>query len=284
MYEIRHYCSVNVQGTASLLETIHRATKRPSRLLVASSMSAYGEGLYLCRDCGPQTVTLRPHSQLVAQDWLVKCPSCGRAMAPQATPETKPLAPTSVYAINKRDQEEMVLSVGRSLSIPAIALRFFNVYGDRQALSNPYTGVAAIFSSCLLNGQPPPVFEDGGQARDFVHVADVARACRLAIEAEGVAHEVVNVGTGKPTTLLELAALLRREIRDVEPEILGRFREGDVRTCYADITRARTVLGYEPQVTIEGGIKSLAAWVAEQSSIDLSRQALAELHRNRLVS
>jgi dTDP-L-rhamnose 4-epimerase len=282
MYEIRHYCSVNVQGTASLLEAIQRAKRRPTRLLVASSMSIYGEGLYRCSSCGPQTVALRPRAQLVARDWTMKCPSCGRTTTPQATPEAKPLAPTSVYAINKRDQEEMVLSVARALDIPAIALRFFNVYGERQALSNPYTGVAAIFSSCLLNGQAPPVFEDGGQARDFIHVSDIARASRMALEGS-VADQVINVGTGRPTTLLDLLALLRREIRDIEPEVLGRFREGDVRTCYADITQARTLLGYEPQVAIEDGVKGLAAWVASQSSVDRSRQALAELRANRLV-
>jgi dTDP-L-rhamnose 4-epimerase len=205
-------------------------------------------------------------------------------LKPVPTPENKPLRPASVYAVNKRDQEEMILAVARSHRIPAVALRFFNTYGERQALSNPYTGVAAIFSSCLLTGQPPPVFEDGQQARDFVHVSDVVRACRLAIETESVVDEVLNVGTGRATSLLELLVLLRKEIRDLEPEILGRFREGDVRTCYADISRAQNLLGYQPQMPIEEGVRSLTAWVASERSVDLSRRALDELRRHRLVS
>jgi dTDP-L-rhamnose 4-epimerase len=282
MYEIKHYCSVNVQGTASLLEAVTRTRERPARMLVASSMSIYGEGLYLCAACGARSPRLRARAQLERREWDAHCPDCSRALTPTATPEDKLLFPTSVYAVNKRDQEEMVLAVGRSLRIPTLALRFFNVYGDRQALSNPYTGVAAIFSSCLLNGRRPPVFEDGGQARDFVHVSDIVRACRLAIETDA-SDEVLNVGTGRATTLLELLALLRREIRDVEPEVLGRFREGDVRACYADTSRIEKVLGYRAQVSLEDGARALAAWVASQQSVDKSRQALDELQSHRLV-
>ncbi len=282
MYEIKHYCSVNVQGTAALLEAITRGRERPTRMLVASSMSIYGEGLYVCAACGPRSPGLRPRAQLERHEWEVRCPDCSRPVAPAATPEDKQLFPMSVYAVNKRDQEEMVLAVGRSLRIPTLALRFFNVYGDRQALSNPYTGVAAIFSSCLLNGRRPPVFEDGGQARDFVHVSDVVRACRLAIESEA-SDEVLNVGTGQATSLLELLALLRREIRDVEPEVLGRFREGDVRTCYAATSRIERVLGYRAKVELKDGVRALAAWVASQQSVDKSRQALDELQSHRLV-
>jgi dTDP-L-rhamnose 4-epimerase len=245
-------------------------------------MSIYGEGLYLCPTCGPRSPRLRPRAQLERREWEARCPTCAQPLTPTATPEDKPLFPTSVYAVNKRDQEEMVLAVGRSLRIPAIALRFFNVYGDRQSLSNPYTGVAAIFSSCLLNGQPPPVFEDGGQARDFVHVSDIVQACRLAIETDAE-DEVLNVGTGRPTSLVDLLALLRREIRDVPPEVLGRFREGDVRSCYADTSRIERILGYRSRVDVADGVRSLAAWVAKQRSEDMSRKALGELQRHRLV-
>jgi dTDP-L-rhamnose 4-epimerase len=284
MYEIERYCSVNVLGTAVLLEAILHMKERPSRLLVASSMSIYGEGLYLCPACGPRSPGLRSTQQLSLQEWDLRCTHCSSTLRPAPTPEDKPLRPTSVYAVNKRDQEEMVLAVARSHHIPAVALRFFNVYGDRQALSNPYTGVAAIFSSCLLNNQKPPVFEDGRQARDFVHVSDIVRACRLALEAENVVDEVLNVGTGRATSLLGLLSLLRKQIRDVEPEVLGRFREGDVRTCYADISRIKKLLGYEPRVAIEQGVESLAAWVASERSVDRSREALDELSRRRLVS
>ena len=288
MYELNHYCAVNVMGTACLLEAMVRdRSTRPHRIIVASSMSIYGEGLYQCDACGPQTPGVRSRAQLARRQWAMACPKCGSELAARPTPENKAVVPTSVYAINKRDQEDMVLTVGRSLGIPAVALRFFNVYGDRQALSNPYTGVAAIFSSCLLNGHRPPVFEDGRQARDFVHVSDVVQACMLSIQSESVADEVFNVGTGTPTSLMRLLELLRREIpsgRNLEPEILDRFREGDIRACYADISHARQRLGFEPRVGLEQGIGALADWVASQASVDRSQDALQELDRHRLIT
>jgi dTDP-L-rhamnose 4-epimerase len=286
MYEVVHYSSVNVMGTATLLEAIVKERSRPRRLLVASSMSIYGEGLYICRACGPQSPGPRPSSQLERHDWAMRCPNCGTAMEPAPTPEAKPIIPTSVYAINKRDQEEMVLAVGRSLGIGAVALRFFNVYGDRQALSNPYTGVCAIFSSTLLNHRRPLVFEDGLQMRDFVHVSDLVSACVLAIERRDVSDAVFNIGTGRPTNLLELVSMLRQEIpgaQTIEPALVGQFRDGDVRCCYADISRAKTALGFSPTVTIEQGVKGLARWVAQQSSVDGSERALGELRQHGLV-
>ncbi len=286
MYEVTHYCSVNVMGTAVLLEALLGMRERPRRLLVASSMSVYGEGFHRCSACGFEGAALRTPEQLVAREWSVRCPRCRGVMTTAPTPETMPLLPTSVYAINKRDHEELVLAMGRSLGIASIALRFFNVYGDRQALSNPYTGVAAIFSSALLNGQRPLVFEDGGQERDFVHVRDIVRACMLAIEAENIAADVFNVGTGQPTSLLRLLELLRDTIPGaggIEPQLLGRFREGDVRACYADISKAQRLLGFTPAVPFEEGVRSLAAWVASQVSVDGSRRALAELDAHRLV-
>jgi dTDP-L-rhamnose 4-epimerase len=207
-------------------------------------------------------------------------------MAPRPTPESKRIIPTSIYAVNKRDQEEMVLVIGRMLGVPTLALRFFNVYGDRQALSNPYTGVAAIFSSALLNRRPPIIFEDGRQSRDFIHVSDLVDGCVKAIEAEGVADEVINLGTGSATDLVTLLALLKREIPsagDVEPQVLGRFREGDIRSCYADITRARERLGFRPKVMIEDGVRGLAAWVRAQTAEDRSADALEELRAHNLV-
>lgn len=285
MYEVGHYCAVNVQGTATLLESLVKKGRPLRRMLVASSMSIYGEGLYTCPRCGPQAPPPRPAPQLAARDWAMRCPACRAAMDPLPTPETKPLLPTSIYAINKRDQEEMVLAMGRALGIPAVALRFFNVYGARQALSNPYTGVAAIFSSALLNGQAPLVFEDGRQLRDFVHVGDVARACHLALEADGVTDEVVNVGTGAPCDLLRLLSLLQGALGGAPraPEIVGRFRAGDIRACTADVTRARERLGFVAEMALDDGIRELAAWVASQTSSSESARALRELDRLRLV-
>jgi dTDP-L-rhamnose 4-epimerase len=286
MYDVASYSSVNVLGTATLLEVIVKQRRRPRRLIVASSMSIYGEGLYECAPCGPQNAVPRPLAQLERRDWVVHCPACGGPMEPHPTPETKLVVPTSVYALNKRDQEEMVLLVGRTLDIPSVALRFFNVYGKRQALSNPYTGVGAIFSGALLNGRAPLVFEDGLQMRDFTHVSDVVSACMLAIEKGEIADGVFNVGTGHATTLLELVTLLSREISagsDIKPEIVGRFREGDIRACYADVTKAREILGFSSRVTLSEGVKELASWVAGQSSVDRSRKALEELEQYRLI-
>jgi dTDP-L-rhamnose 4-epimerase len=285
MYEVVHYTSVNALGTAQLLEAMIRGP-RPRRIIVASSMSLYGEGLSACEACGPQAPSIRPADQLARHEWDPRCPGCGRVVTPLPTPETKPIFPTSIYAIGKRDQEEMVLVTARILDLPAVALRFFNVYGDRQALSNPYTGVAAIFSSALLNRRAPLIFEDGRQSRDFVHVSDIAEACRLAIEREDVRDEILNVGTGVATDLLTLLELLQREIpgaRDIAPQVLGRFREGDIRSCYADISKARTRLGYAPKVKLEDGVRGLAAWVASQTAESLSADALRELQAHGLI-
>jgi dTDP-L-rhamnose 4-epimerase len=286
MYEPVHFCSVNVQGTAVLLETMMKEKIRPRRMLVASSMSIYGEGLFVCYECGPRSPGPRLAAQLARSDWNVRCPLCNQAMESRPTPETKPIMPTSIYAVNKRDQEEMTLVAGRTIGVPTVALRFFNVYGDRQSLSNPYTGVAAIFSSALLNRRPPILFEDGKQSRDFIHVSDLVDGCVKAIEAEGVADEVFNIGTGASTDLLSLLELLKREIpgaADVQPEILGRFREGDIRSCIADITKARERLRFSPKVPIEEGVKGLAAWVRSQTSVDRSAHALEELKAHNLV-
>ncbi len=287
MYEAAHYASVNVLGTATLLEALMKGGHRPRRMIVASSMSIYGEGLYCCERCGPQSPGPRPTSQLARRDWSVRCPTCARPMESRPTPETKSLLPTSIYALNKRDQEEMMLLFGRTLRVPTVALRFFNVYGQRQALSNPYTGVGAIFSSALLNGQRPVVFEDGLQERDFIHVSDVAAACMLAIERAAVSDLVINVGTGRATNLLKLSSLLRGHItrgKDIEPEVVARFREGDIRSCYADVSRARDLLGFSARVPLEEGVKELATWVLEQTSVDRTRNAMEELQRFGLLS
>ena len=286
MYEPVHFCSVNVHGTAVLLEAMIKEKLRPRRMLVASSMSIYGEGLFACLECGLREPGSRPSAQLARGDWDVRCPDCKRAMEARPTPESKRIIPTSIYAVNKRDQEEMVLVTGRTLGIPTVAMRFFNVYGDRQALSNPYTGVAAIFSSALLNRRAPLIFEDGRQSRDFIHVSDLVEGCVKGIEAENVADDVFNLGTGTATDLNTLLALLKREIptaADVQPQVLGQFRDGDIRSCYADVTRARERLGFRPKVTIEEGVRGLAAWVRAQSAEDRSADALQELKAHNLV-
>ncbi len=275
MYEIERYTSVNEVGTAVLLQAL---LERPvERLLVASSMSLYGEGLYRDR-AGGLVAAERTRAQLLARRWE-PAGADGGPLEPVATPESKAPALASIYALNKYQQEQACLVFGRAYDLPTAAMRFFNVYGTRQALSNPYTGVLAIFASRYLNGRPPLVNEDGLQRRDFVSVKDVVEACRLALEVPEAAGQVFNVGSGRSFSVLDVARRLARVIgrEDVAPEITGRYRVGDIRHCFADVTRAREVLGYAPRVSFEDGLAELAAWLEGQIAHDRVGEASAEL-------
>jgi dTDP-L-rhamnose 4-epimerase len=266
MYAIRRYTDVNVMGMATLLEVLATQRADVRKLLVASSMSIYGEGAYTCATCGRVAPQLRSVAQLQTGHWDPDCPQCGSTLQPVPTDENKPLFPASIYAVNKRDHEEMALAFGRAYSLPTVALRFFNIYGSRQALSNPYTGVAAIFSGRILGGQPPVIYEDGLQQRDFVHVGDIVQACRLAIEKPEADYQVFNVGTGRPLSVLHLAELLAAELGWTAGfEIVRKFRAGDVRHCYADIGRIAERLGYVPRHPFEDGVRELIGWVREQT-------------------
>ena len=283
MYEISRYVRANDLGTAVLLEAIVKRRPQIRKLVVASSMSIYGEGAYSCQNCGPVQPRLRSLSQLVDRDWELHCQKCGTDLKPLPTPEDKPLIPSSVYAISKQDQEQFCLVVGRAYDIPVIALRYFNVYGTRQALSNPYTGVCAIFSARLLNNLPPLMFEDGEQTRDFVHVSDIVQANLLALETDRANYEAINIGTGSAITIREIAQLLARGLgKDIPPDITGKYREGDIRHCVADISRARELLGYEPKVSLADGVPELLSWVREQQVAE-STQATSELEQHQLV-
>jgi len=284
MYAIGPYVAGNAHGTAVLLDRIVNGGHAVRRLVVASSMSIYGEGRYRCAACGLVAPRPRPAAQLEARDWEMRCPTCAAVVEAVPTDEDKPLAPTSVYAVTKRDQEELCLCVGRAYGIPTVALRLFNVYGPRQSLSNPYTGAAAIFSSRLLNGEPPLIFEDGRQSRDFVHVRDIVQAFSLALERRDVADVALNVGTGRATSIAAIASGLATALGvRLAPEVLGRFREGDIRHCVADITRARRLLGYAPRVGLEDGLRELAEWSRGQRPEDRVGQARAELEAKRLI-
>ena len=276
MYEVAHYTSVNNLGTAVLLEAL---MKQPvERLIIASSMSIYGEGLYRTPTGETRTVGERTLDQLRRADWEWR-DADGTPLTPIPTPEDKQPALASVYALSKYDQERLCLMLGRAYNIPTVGLRFFNAYGPRQALSNPYTGVLAIFASRLLNDSAPKIFEDGYQHRDFVSVYDVARACRLALEVSQAAGEIFNVASGHAYTVREvaerMAAVLGKE--RIQPEIVGKYRVGDIRHCFADIGKARRVLGYEPQVALDDGLTELAAWLEGQAAVDRVAQASAEL-------
>lgn len=284
MYEIRRYVRGNDLGTAALLESVIERRDRVRKLIVASSMSIYGEGAYCNRSGEVFYPKLRPNSQLAAHEWEMRSLVTGEALTPIGTTEDKPLYPTSIYAVTKQDQEQFCLITGRAYGIPTVALRYFNVYGKRQALSNPYTGVCAIFSSRLLNDQAPVIYEDGEQMRDFVHVSDIVQANLLALDTDRADYEVVNVGTGTPTSINKITGMLAEGLgKNIQPEIVGKYREGDIRHCFADIAKARDLLEYEPKVSIDQGIPELLDWVKRQNAEDRVGMAADELEARRLI-
>jgi dTDP-L-rhamnose 4-epimerase len=276
MYEMAHYTSTNNLGTAVLLEALSRHPVE--RLVVASSMSIYGEGLYCTNKGRVYHVDERPLEQLQQQRWELFS-QAGEVLTPIPTPESKKPSLESVYALSKYDQERMCLVVGRAYQIPVVALRFFNVYGSRQALSNPYTGVLAIFAARLLNNKTPLIYEDGRQRRDFVSVYDVTQACRLALETDHVAERAFNIGSGRSYTVEDIARQLMGVLgKDhIRPEITGKYRAGDIRHCFADISLARRLLGYEPRVKLGDGLQELAEWLQDEVVSDQVEEANAEL-------
>jgi dTDP-L-rhamnose 4-epimerase len=275
MYQVADYTAVNTMGTANLLQALVDDRGAVERVVVASSMSIYGEGRYTRPDGREPRVNSRSLEQLKRHDWELHDPD-GVQLSPVPTDEAKPLDSTSIYALTKADQERMVLMIGGAYGIPSVALRFFNIYGPRQALSNPYTGVAAIFSSRLLNGLAPLVFEDGEQRRDFVSVHDIVQGLLLAADEEAAVGKALNIGAGRAVSVREVAETLARVLgSDAEPEVTGKYRVGDIRNCYADISLAREVLGYEPRVTFEAGMQELVAWLQEQERPESTVEAHA---------
>ena len=284
MYEISRYVNANTGGTGVLLDILANEQHTVSKIVVASSMSIYGEGGYTCAEHGSVYPRQRTEAQLRRRDWELHCPACDRELSPVATAETKPVFPSSVYAISKMDQELLCLAVGAAYGIGVTALRYFNTYGPRQSLSNPYTGVAAVFSSRLLNGRRPIVNEDGQQKRDFIHVRDVAQATVAALTAPEASGRAINIGVGDPISILEVAQLLAMELSvDLDSEITGQFRTGDIRHCWADPSQAKELLDFEPIHRFrDQGIKELVEWVRGQTTEDNQAQALAELTRRGL--
>lgn len=283
MYQIEQYTDINNRGTAVLLEAL--LERRLAKLVVASSMSVYGEGLYRRADGTVRAPRPRTPEQLRAGCWDL-LDEDGEALEPVATPEDKPVMPESVYALSKYDQETLCLLFGRAYGVPVVALRFFNVYGERQALSNPYTGVLAIFAARYLNGRRPVIFEDGKQMRDFVHVRDLAEGCILALENPAARDAVFNIGSGRAWSVLEVAEKLAQALGcpHLAPEVSGRYRAGDIRNCFADIGRAASVLGFRPRVALERGLAELGAWLAGRVSDDRSEIADRELRSRGLVA
>lgn len=283
-YQIEEYVDVNIRGTANLLDILVNTKNNVKKLIVASSMSIYGEGLYKCEKCGNVKPEIRNFENEKITNWEPLCPYCKGKIKPCPTPENLPLKSNSIYALTKSQQEEMSLLIGKTYKIPVVSLRFFNVYGPRQTLSNPYTGVCAIFLSRIKNDRSPVIFEDGLQTRDFIWVGDVVNACILCMEKKEADYEIFNVGTGKPTSILEIANLLIKLMgKDIKPEITYKFRKGDVRHCYADISKIKNKIGFEPKTTLEEGLKKLIEWAKFAKAEDKFEKAHRELKKKKLV-
>jgi dTDP-L-rhamnose 4-epimerase len=284
MYMPHYYTSVNVDGQGVLMEAMAAEPGRWRRFVVASSMSIYGEGAYACGRHRAVAPPPREEPRLRAGEWEAQCPTCGADVTPVLTNEFKPLQYTSIYAITKKTQEELALCFGAAYDIPTLALRFFNVFGSRQALSNPYTGAAAIFLARLKNGKAPLIFEDGQQTRDFIHVGDVAAAVVRSLDADAGVSGAFNICTGRPIRIAEIATVLADRLGvDILPEIVGRYRVGDIRHCVGDPTRARAALGFEARTSFADGVDELIAWAAGEAAEDRIELGLAELHRQHLV-
>lgn len=283
MYQMSRYMKNNTLATTRFLEFL-AGRKQPLRKFVtASSMSIYGEGLYRCLKHGEISPPLRSAEQLDRHEWECLCPECGRPLEPLPTPETKPLQPNSVYAVSKRDQEELTLTVAQAYRFPAAVLRFFNVYGPRQALSNPYTGACAIFSARLRAAKPPVLYEDGRQSRDFIHVADIVQGILIALDHPQAQGRAFNVGTGRPSSVLEVAQTLAAAYGvSVEPAIARRYRAGDIRHCFADISRLKA-LGFKPRFGLQEGLADLVRWGSSAEAEDRFDQAEQEMLARKLL-
>jgi dTDP-L-rhamnose 4-epimerase len=278
MFCISEYISANVLSTATLLNAIVNRRHTISKIVMASSMSVYGEGLYACPECGPvrPPSTRSPVSETA--DWEQRCSKHNHILRPVPIDESAKLLPASVYAISKRDQEDLCLTVGHAYRIPTIAFRYFGVYGRRQALSNPYAGLMAMFASRLVNNKAPLIFEDGLQIRDFIHVTDVAAAVILGVERDSQEWEAYNLGNGRPTTIRYVAETLARFIRTgIEPEILGKYRKGDIRHCYGSTTKIEQRLGFKPQVSLDDGLLEVASWAMSSVAEDYVDAMRSEL-------
>ena len=287
MYEISKYIKNNILGTANLLDILVNSDHKVKKVIIASSNTIYGEGKYECDNCGTVYPDLRPLRQLKKKEWEVKCPTCDEFVKPLLTDEETPFNSSSIYALSKQVQEQMDMMICNTYGINTTALRFFLVYGPRQSLSNPYTGVCAIFSSRLFSGKNPLVFEDGLQTRDFVNVKDICQALILAMEKNSANGEVFNVGSGKSITIKRVAEILSEKINpELSPVYNNQYRVGDIRHCVADISKIKNQLGYDPKIDFEDGIDDLINWIKNNElnySDNEEERAFTELKKKGLL-
>ena len=282
MYQVKHYIDQNCSGTAILLDVLVNKEISVKKIIVAASMSSYGEGIYSCEKCGVIFPTLRPEKQLQRKKWELVCQKCKSELKPLPTNEDKPMHSNSIYAISKKVQEEMVLNIGKSYSIPSTALRYFNAFGTRQSLNNPYTGIIAIFLNLIKNGKRPVIYEDGLQTRDFISVYDVVEANILSMNSKNSDYESFNVGTGTPTTIKSIAEILITLTKsNLTPAITQSFRKGDIMHCYADISKIKQKLGFIAKHILESGLKEIVDWsknIKVEDNFDIATSKL-KIHK-----
>lgn len=284
MYEIEKYTDVNIKGSSIFLDIVANEKHSIKKMVVASSRSIYGEGKYSCPNCGIIYPTERKDQDMVNGDFNIKCPKCNTNAILLATDEESKIHPSSIYGITKQVQEQMFLTMGKSLGIPAVAFRYQNVYGAGQSLSNPYTGILSIFSTRIKNGNDINIFEDGKESRDFVYVDDVVDATILGIEKDEANYEVFNVGLGKAIDVTTVARTLVKEYNSNSKVIIsGNYRLGDIRDNYADLTKIKNLLGYEPKISFEEGIKKFTSWVNQQEIMeDMYEKSIEEMKQKGL--
>lgn len=287
MYQVRGYVDVNEMGTASLIEALAKADKRPSRIILASSRSVYGEGAYV--DPARPDRLIQPQSrlpeQLAAHAWELRGAN-GAELTPVATPETLPFAPGSVYAATKASQELLLRAAAPALGIKPVIFRFQNVFGEGQSLRNPYTGIISIFFNRARQGLSIPIYEDGLESRDFIHVDDIVDGLEAAMTADLPDGATMNLGAGIPTSVNDLVrALLGAAGLDVPVEVTAQYRVGDIRHCFADNSEARRLLGFTPKVSLDDGLRRFCDWAGTQPAYeDRLDAAMAELRARKLAA
>lgn len=283
LYEVEHYTKVNSLGTAIFLDILANNKHTIRKIIVAASMSSYGEGTYRCKTCGEVRPPLRNLDRLKKGDFQVYCPNCNKKVDPIPTAESVKQNSNSIYAIGKKNQEEMVLNIGTAYGIPSVALRFFNVYGPRQSLSNPYNGVVAIFMSRIKNGKPPILNEDGLQTRDFIHAKDLVTANIMSLENDSANYQIFNIGSGNPLPIKYVAELLIKLYKSKVTLIISKkIRKLDVRHCYADLTLIKKLLGWQPKISLKEGLQEVINWSAHTQAVDRLDYSLKELEKRGL--
>lgn len=283
-YEITSYTEVNIGGMANLLDIVINKKLPIKKILMTASMTSYGEGDCLCKKDGIVQPDLRSEEQMKKDDWNLYCPICHALVKPIATKEREHFNNNGIYALSKNVQESMLMLLGKMYHIPVTSLRCFNVYGPRQSLSNPYTGVSAIFISRLKNGNVPVVYEDGLQSRDFISVHDVVDALVLAMESEKANYQIFNMGSGIPTPIKDIAIIAAKLLKKgIQPQVNGQFRINDIRHCYADISKVKKLLKWKPKVSLEVGFKELIAWSEQEKAVDSFELAEKELKKKKLL-